>query len=335
MTDPAVQQRDFYVYALFREDGITPFYIGKGRGTRIEIHERDAPRFSSHKDRIIQNMIAAGIASIPKCKLIENLADPEAKQIEVDLIQLIGRWPKGPLANLTSGGDGVENLAPESRAKKSARNVSSWQNPEVRKKRINGISARWTPTRRAQHSEQVLAAMSPERIERMKLARKAAAERPEVRAAVKAAAANPIAREKKSIAMKKAWQDPIIRERRMAAAQNSQCSPDSRKKRSNIAKSNWANPEIRKKMMDSRKRYFEENPMSAEERAILVARITDPKVLAKSHTTNLLPEVRAKRIEAQKVAFSTPEAKAKRSAASKAVWARKKAQYAVESAKQH
>ncbi len=141
MTNPAVHRCDFYVYALFREDGITPFYIGKGRGRRIVIHERDAPRMTSHKDRIIQNMFKAGITSIPKVKLLENLADPIAKQIEMDLIQLIGRWPTGSLANLTKGGDGVADLSEESRAKKTARNLASWANPIVRAKRIAGRRA--------------------------------------------------------------------------------------------------------------------------------------------------------------------------------------------------
>jgi hypothetical protein len=148
MTD----HQDYYVYALFRPDGTTPFYIGKGRGQRIFIHERDAAKDTSHKGRILQAMIAAGIA-VPKAKLLEGLNDTTAKEVERALIQLIGRWPIGPLANLTAGGDGVERLSQESRAKKSEANVRSWKNPEVRAARSNGMKAVWTPEKRQIHRE--------------------------------------------------------------------------------------------------------------------------------------------------------------------------------------
>lgn len=54
---------------------------------------------------------------VPKLKLLEGLSDEHAKQIERDLIRLIGRFPKGPLVNLTDGGDGVANLSAESRSR--------------------------------------------------------------------------------------------------------------------------------------------------------------------------------------------------------------------------
>lgn len=329
MATPPVPHKDFYVYALFRADGGTPFYIGKGRGNRINIHERDAMRNTSHKDRIIQSMHAAGIKEIPKAILISGLTDEEAKQSEIDLIQLIGRWPTGPLSNLTSGGDGVASLAPESRARKSAANVASWADPSVREKRTKGIARVWTAERRAKHSVEVIAAMTPARRERMRVARKAAQQRPEVQAAVIRAARDPRSRAAKSEAMKEIWKDPQKRERRSAANAKFQSRPEYKEKRSKIAKRIWQTPTSRAKMLTARAAYRKANPITEEQRDIFTRRLNAPAASAKRHATNLLPEVRARRIAAQKAAFSTPEAKAKRSEASKKMWAAKKGQYVL------
>jgi hypothetical protein len=40
-----------YVYALFREDGVTPFYIGIGKGSRWLAHEKYAWRNRGYKAR--------------------------------------------------------------------------------------------------------------------------------------------------------------------------------------------------------------------------------------------------------------------------------------------
>lgn len=281
MTIPPIPRRDFYVYALFREDGITPFYIGKGRGTRVHIHEKDARRWdTSHKARVIQKMWACGITEIPKVVLAEGLLDVDAKLIECDLIQLIGRWPLGPLTNLTSGGDGVADLSPVSRARKSAANIASWADPAVREKRSAGMKAVWTPEKRAQHSAQKKAAQTPEFI-----------------AKLVAAQAKRVRPPKPAPDMEK-----LLAERAM------RCD-------AGIA---------------ARKAYWAANPRSAELVRRLVARITSPECMAKSHATNRLPDIRAKRIAAQKAAFSTPEAKARRSAAQKErwrKWGRRKHQY--------
>ncbi|MFM0044134.1 GIY-YIG nuclease family protein [Paraburkholderia sediminicola] len=104
----------FYVYALYREDGITPFYIGKGKGARWTHHERWAKRGRSHKDNIICEIKDRGV-SVPRVKLHEGLTDMEARALEIELIAKIGRYPNGPLTNLTAGGDGVIDLPKEVR----------------------------------------------------------------------------------------------------------------------------------------------------------------------------------------------------------------------------
>jgi hypothetical protein len=237
MTEKSIPRSDFYVYALFREDGSTPFYIGKGRGNRINIHESQTHRFTSHKDRIIQGMIARGIA-VPKIKLIEGITDDVAKQVETDLIALIGRSPSGPLANLTSGGDGVSNLSKESRAKKSAANVASWNDDTVRAKRLAGLAAVWTPERRAQHGAQV-SNKSEETRKKMSVGRKAAwIKQPRY--------ASEETRRLKSLAGKASWADPETRKRRCEASRQFQSTAEYRAKRSDIAKKIWVRRKAQK-----------------------------------------------------------------------------------------
>ena len=97
-------RNDHYVYILSREDGVTPFYVGKGHDDRWLDHEKDAKRERSHKAAIIRKIQAAGLA-VPKRKAAEGLTNAEACALEVRLIAEIGRAPLGPLVNLTDGGE--------------------------------------------------------------------------------------------------------------------------------------------------------------------------------------------------------------------------------------
>lgn len=108
---------DCYVYILFREDGVTPFYVGKGRGDRWLAHEANNKPGRSHKDNVIAKMRAAGKA-VPKKKVAEGLSDEEAYLLEADLIARIGRiCDGGPLTNLAAGGPGNTSPSPEVREK--------------------------------------------------------------------------------------------------------------------------------------------------------------------------------------------------------------------------
>lgn len=285
MTDPSVPRRDYYVYALFREDGQTPFYIGKGRGHRILQHEWEAPRKNTHKDRIINKMLKNGI-KVPKHKLVEGLTDGEAKQIERDLICLLGREPHGPLVNLTSGGDGVANLSAETRARKSEANRKSWADPVVRQKRIDSLKAVWTDERRVVHRAMYVEAPA------------------EILATMKS-------------------KRQRLRDRQPKPP--SFVKPPKLPQREAIKKF-WADPEKRRQTLEKRKAQRAQNPLDDAAKRRMAARLTSPESRAKSHATNRVPAVRDRRVAAQRAAFSTPEAKATRSAASKKMWAAKKAQ---------
>lgn len=149
-----VSPRDYYVYALFRLDG-SPFYVGKGRQGRWLNHEQRAKKGASHKDNIICQIMEVGV-SVPKEKLIENLSDAEARQIEIDIIRLVGRRPIGPLVNQTDGGDGVAGYkkSPETRALHAASNRRRTLSPYTRAKIGEGQRAASTrPGRREQLQE--------------------------------------------------------------------------------------------------------------------------------------------------------------------------------------
>lgn len=95
---------NFYVYAYFRLDG-TPCYVGKGKGERWR-HRGKYGR-NCHFLNIRAKAKREGF-DLPCTKLIEGLTEPEAMQIEADLIRLVGRKANGgPLVNLTDGWEGA------------------------------------------------------------------------------------------------------------------------------------------------------------------------------------------------------------------------------------
>ena len=124
----------YYVYAYLdpRKAGIfkyqdwqfdaEPLYIGYGKGDRKNFHLREAnyPSCNSnpHKKRRIQAILRDHLKPIiVVCR--DNLKIEEAKALEQTLISLIGRddLQRGPLLNLTDGGDGLYNPSEETRKK--------------------------------------------------------------------------------------------------------------------------------------------------------------------------------------------------------------------------
>ena len=97
---------DFYTYELAYPEsmGGAVFYVGKGRGNRINDHERDA-RFGrmTLNCRIIRRILAQG-EQIVKRKVYENLSEEEAFAHE---IQLIAHYGRENLANMKEGGGGL------------------------------------------------------------------------------------------------------------------------------------------------------------------------------------------------------------------------------------
>lgn len=103
----------FYVYVLKYPDG-TPFYVGKGKGNRLDAHIKEAEMNKAlefignpQKISIIRKIWRNG-GQVIKEKVVENLTEEQAFEIEIELIQKYGlRNHGGLLANLTYGGEGT------------------------------------------------------------------------------------------------------------------------------------------------------------------------------------------------------------------------------------
>ena len=111
----SVKQK-FYVYAYldprkpgeFRYGDVEfecePFYIGKGKGNRYK-QKREYNHFFCNKAKKIEREISR--SPIVR-KIKKRLTEEEAFDLEIELIEIIGRVNKGtgPLTNLTDGGAG-------------------------------------------------------------------------------------------------------------------------------------------------------------------------------------------------------------------------------------
>ena len=133
--------RVFYVYGLFDECAIIR-YIGKGKGERWSAHAAGDYNYNWLKRIFIKRTLRA-MGEVPGVKIREGLSEPEAFEIEVALIRAIGRWPNGPLTNLTDNRSGPSSetmrkwwasRTPEERSV-SGKKSSQTLGPEGRKAR--------------------------------------------------------------------------------------------------------------------------------------------------------------------------------------------------------
>jgi hypothetical protein len=113
----------YYVYAYLdpRKEGFfqygpykfrhEPFYIGKGKGSRMYHHLKEARandlRMNPHKVYRIQNILEEGLLPLI-VRLAFYKAEKDAYSSERELVHIIGRScsKTGPLTNIQEGGDG-------------------------------------------------------------------------------------------------------------------------------------------------------------------------------------------------------------------------------------
>lgn len=126
------------MYVLFDYLGV-PRYVGKGKGARWLDHERKTDPHNLAKNEFIERTWIV-LQDIPKVKISENLSEQQALEIEIALINAIGRFPNGPLVNMTDGGEGFGKLSPEQYHIRSI-NANAAQTPEERSKRLERANA--------------------------------------------------------------------------------------------------------------------------------------------------------------------------------------------------
>lgn len=86
-----------------------PFYVGKGYGDRYNNHLNEKRIVNKYKSGKINNIKKVGL--LPEIVFIcDGVSDDFAKSVEISTISKIGRYPNGPLTNLTEGGDGTLGL---------------------------------------------------------------------------------------------------------------------------------------------------------------------------------------------------------------------------------
>ena len=110
-----------YGYLSFSHE---PFYIGKGRGERIDDHITEAKygQKNSPKLQKIRKILSEGTEPIRE-KFCEKMSEDMAFYLEKWLIKVIGRkLHKGPLTNGTDGGEG--KTGPESEATKLKKSLA-------------------------------------------------------------------------------------------------------------------------------------------------------------------------------------------------------------------
>ena len=244
----------FYVY-VYRDPRPTknnqPVYVGKGTGDRDLSHWSRGSHNKPFQDFIAHLKVRGLVA--PCERVLETESEAEAFAKEIELIALYGRrdLKKGPLFNLTDGGEGVAGMVrtaeqravdgkfskehwqdpayrekvvsaqkaaqgtPEARALKSKNSTGDWAKPEVRNKRQTGIKR----TRSSDASRSKTSAISKAQWSDPEYAAKQTANNQEIanRAEVKAA---------KAAAAKALWADPVWKAKMLAARKKKNVDPN-------------------------------------------------------------------------------------------------------------
>jgi len=119
----------YYTYAYLRQDG-TPYYIGKGKGNRI--NGKHNIRIPSKDRRLI---------------LKKDLTESQAHQHEIYMISIFGRKNNntGILRNLTDGGEGCSGMIHTEETLKKIKEKRKHQvfGKEIREKYRQATKKRW------------------------------------------------------------------------------------------------------------------------------------------------------------------------------------------------
>lgn len=226
----ALQPTVFYVYVLFDAFGV-PRYVGKGKDDRWIMHERYSDPKNWMKNEFIERTWIL-LDEIPKIKVREELLETDAYEIEIALIRSIGRWPDGPLTNMTDGGEGSSFEHTEiMKQRLSDLAVEQWFNEVTRQRIIEAIrKSSKDPKVRAARSKQVKKIWSD----------------PEYRQRRHLLELEPWMKEKRAKASRVRWAKPGANNKALYESPNSVTTRFS----SDITKKRWADPVYRQKMRE-------------------------------------------------------------------------------------
>lgn len=120
-----------------------PFYVGIGKGSRLLDHLSYKEHYNPFLGRKINRIRKIGRFPVIT-KLQENLFREEAQSKEKELILKIGKFPQGPLTNLTDGGDGFTGKHTQetkdriSEKNKLIKHTKEWSEKIVLSRKQNG-----------------------------------------------------------------------------------------------------------------------------------------------------------------------------------------------------
>lgn len=212
-----IPRPQFYVYILARPNG-DPFYVGKGQGYRIHVHETEARSgHKCHKCNIIRKIWKDG-GEVQRYTVLTTDDEQEALTKERELISLLG-WET--LCNVSSGGDPATAVYTEEyREKRRKIQLAKHQDPDFRAKYEAGIARRRIPI---EHLRRAIAIRNadPEYRERTRQRTLEQMGTPEARQGAsdrtKARFTDPEQRRKLSEQIKAKWADPEYRAKTTAA----------------------------------------------------------------------------------------------------------------------
>lgn len=236
----------FYVY-VYRDPRPTknnqPVYVGKGTGDRDLSHWSRGSHNKPFQD-FLAHLKARGLVVICE-RVFETEDESAAFAKEVELIALYGRrnLGKGPLFNLTDGGEGAAGMrkTAEQRAVDGQFSREHWQQPEYRAKIIAAQKAvQGTPEARAMKSENSAEAWAD----------------PEVRVkrqtGIKRSRSTEESKAKTSAQAKAQWSDPEYAAKQTANNQEIANRAEVKAAKAAAAKALWADPEWKTKMLAAR-----------------------------------------------------------------------------------
>jgi hypothetical protein len=238
----------FYVY-VYRDPRPTknnqPVYVGKGTGDRDLSHWSRGSHNKPFQDFIAHLKVRGLVA--PCERVLETESEAEAFAKEIELIALYGRrdLKRGPLFNLTDGGEGASGAIRTDEAKEFLRidSLDKWQRPEYRAKVVEAQkAAQSTPEARALKSKNSTDDWA----------------KPEVRnkrqTGIKRTRSSDASRSKTSAISKAQWSDPEYAAKQTANNQEIANRAEVKAAKAAAARALWADPVWKAKMLAARKK---------------------------------------------------------------------------------